>query len=94
MKAEALKLPRGIQILSKRGDTQEVKDTFLMVTTQEHTFRDLVVKAVEYPLRLSHSNLSMGKLYATHSHTEKWPEPSRQVQERGHILLGILRSLY
>ena len=45
--AEALKLPKGTQLLPKRGSTQEVKATFQLRPGQEHTFKE-----VELPLRL------------------------------------------
>ena len=59
--AEALKLPKGTQLLPKRGSTQEVKATFQLRPGQEHTFKDLIEKEVELPLRLFTQQFKHGK---------------------------------
>lgn len=59
--AEALKLTKGTQLIPKRGSTQEVKATFQMRPGQEHTFKDLIEKEVELPLRLFTQQFKHGK---------------------------------
>ena len=56
-----MKLPKGNQLLPKRGSTQEVKDTFQLRPGQEHTFKDLIEKEVELPLRLFTQQFKHGK---------------------------------
>ena len=58
---EALKLPKGNQLLPKRGSTQEVKAIFQLRHGQEHTFKDLIEKEVELPLRLFTQQFKHGR---------------------------------
>ena len=75
--AEALKLPKGTQLLPKRGSTQEVKATFQMRGQDRNIhLRISLRRRWSYPSSYLHSNSSMGKRYDTRNCTEQWQELS------------------
>lgn len=72
MVSEALKLPKGSQSLLTRNTTKETNATFLLGNSQEYTFRDLVRKEVEQPLRFFTQHFTHGK-------ATRYTKPHRRV---------------
>lgn len=76
MICEALKLPKGNQSLLSRNTSEETNATFLLIGSQEYTFRDLLHKDVE-------CNISrMARLLGTQSHTGGWQHSFQRQQPR------------
>lgn len=61
MVSNALKLPRGKHSLVSRSIVEETQATFSLVPGQEYTFRDMVQKEAELPLRLYTQHFKHGK---------------------------------
>ncbi|KAI5078964.1 hypothetical protein GOP47_0006635 [Adiantum capillus-veneris] len=59
--SEALKIPRGNVSLMSRNTPEESNATFLLARTQDYTFKDLLHKEVELPLRIFTQHFTHGK---------------------------------
>ncbi|KAI5078943.1 hypothetical protein GOP47_0006614, partial [Adiantum capillus-veneris] len=61
MVSEALKSPRGNVSLMSRNTLEESNATFILARTQDYTFKDLLHKEVELPLRIFTQHFTHGK---------------------------------